>query len=442
MGRQGGENKTGSEASELELQSRWFAGEFGREFTGTDGESVRIVQFGVWNHCAGPDFSDAAVSINGSPPLRGDIELDPEARDWEHHGHCENPAYENVVLHVFENTGTRRRFTRTASHKHIVQVQLRPAAPSPALPLPMAHSGRCACLLGNVPLDQLRHILLEAAEFRFRRKASALARMSEAHSTNESLYQALAMGLGYPNNQLPFRLLTQRLSLTQTTQDPKETEALLFGLSGLLPSEPFKSFDPHAKEYLKTLWARWWIHRASLHHLILPSSLWRLKGQRPANHPLRRIGALASLIHHWRAIKSSVAKADWKTLCRILQAMTHPFWTQHHTFLSKATTRPLALLGTERINELLLNVLLPFGGQWDTYLKIKTTTVNLKARIASARLLAHRPDVRELLRKAAYQQGLLELYEVYCCKDASDCSACPFPEQALKNIRGGVFSTT
>ncbi|MCB1062361.1 MAG: hypothetical protein KDN20_05485, partial [Verrucomicrobiae bacterium] len=34
---------------ELEVQARWFAGEFGRQFVSPDGESVEIVQFGHWN---------------------------------------------------------------------------------------------------------------------------------------------------------------------------------------------------------------------------------------------------------------------------------------------------------------------------------------------------------------------------------------------------------
>src|SRR5438067_424438 len=35
--------------SELELQARWFAGDFGREFVSTNGDQIDIVQFGVWN---------------------------------------------------------------------------------------------------------------------------------------------------------------------------------------------------------------------------------------------------------------------------------------------------------------------------------------------------------------------------------------------------------
>src|ERR1700757_4100483 len=51
--------------SELELQARWFAGDFGREFVSTNGDQIDIVQFGVWNREAGPDFRDAVIRVNG-----------------------------------------------------------------------------------------------------------------------------------------------------------------------------------------------------------------------------------------------------------------------------------------------------------------------------------------------------------------------------------------
>ena len=46
---------------EIELQAQWFGGEFGRAFTGTEGEKIEIVQFGHWNRGAGPDFTEVAV---------------------------------------------------------------------------------------------------------------------------------------------------------------------------------------------------------------------------------------------------------------------------------------------------------------------------------------------------------------------------------------------
>src|SRR5947208_17120124 len=77
--------------NELELQARWFAGEFGRKFQTLTGEPVEIVQFGFWNREAGPDFQDAAARIADGPILHGAIEIDLLDRNWELHGHATNP---------------------------------------------------------------------------------------------------------------------------------------------------------------------------------------------------------------------------------------------------------------------------------------------------------------------------------------------------------------
>jgi hypothetical protein len=55
--------------NELELQARWFAGEFGRKFQTVAGESVEIVQFGFWNREAGPRFSGCRYPTRRWPNL-------------------------------------------------------------------------------------------------------------------------------------------------------------------------------------------------------------------------------------------------------------------------------------------------------------------------------------------------------------------------------------
>src|SRR5438067_1910546 len=87
--------------NELELQARWFAGEFGRKFRTLAGESVEIVQFGFWNREAGPDFQDAVVRIGDGPAVRGTVEIDLPDRNWALHGHATNPAFDYTTLHVF-----------------------------------------------------------------------------------------------------------------------------------------------------------------------------------------------------------------------------------------------------------------------------------------------------------------------------------------------------
>ncbi|MBO0695306.1 MAG: DUF2851 family protein, partial [Verrucomicrobia bacterium] len=112
--------------SELELQARWFAGDFGKHFISTAGDKVEIVQFGTWNREAGPDFGDAAIRINGGDPIRGCIEIDLLDRSWETHGHATNPAFDQTVLHVFVEKSDREFFTRTRSNRNVLQIHIDP----------------------------------------------------------------------------------------------------------------------------------------------------------------------------------------------------------------------------------------------------------------------------------------------------------------------------
>ncbi len=415
-------------SGELELQARWFAGEFGRQFRGTEGESVEIVQFGVWNRSAGPDFVEAAVSIQGAAPVRGAVEIDPDVRDWERHGHGANPSYEEVVLHVFQTSPPGRFFSRTATHRMVPQVHL-PSIKNERPPSGvLAHAGRCAPVLAVLPMEQLRLTLCEAARWRFERKAALLAQTAEVHGWNESLFQSLATGMGYPNNQLPFRLLSQRVPLRKLIPNPAAAEALLFGVAGFMPAPDLSPLPPGSRGHARQLWEHWWQYRASHQALEIPRSIWRLNGQRPANHPMRRLGALAVLLRHWRTLRRLVQEADWKRLRTFLGGLQHPYWSHHYSFASGPSPRPIALLGDERINELLANSLLPLAGDWETLLKMPAGSLNQRNRVAAARLLAKHAEARKLLRKTVFQQGLLELYEQFCSKDASDCRDCPFPE--------------
>src|SRR5687767_885505 len=154
--------------SELELQARWFAGDFGRSFTSVAGDQVEIIQFGTWNREAGPDFSDAVVRINDDDPIRGTIEFDLADRSWETHGHSTNAAFDDAVVHVFVQQSERLFFTRTKSNRNVPQVRVDPAT----LPdkfsanVPLAQPGRCQAPLKDLSQEQLESILTAASQFR------------------------------------------------------------------------------------------------------------------------------------------------------------------------------------------------------------------------------------------------------------------------------------
>ena len=111
--------------SELEYQALWYAGAFGSNFRATNGSLVEVIQFGFWNREPGPDFVNAVIRTDGAQEFKGDIELDINVADWERHGHGDNPAFRNVVLHLFLQNSGSDFFTRTIDHREVVQVQLK-----------------------------------------------------------------------------------------------------------------------------------------------------------------------------------------------------------------------------------------------------------------------------------------------------------------------------
>lgn len=425
------------DAPEVEIQARWFAGEFGTEFRTTRGDALRVVQFGVWNHEAGPDFADAAISLNGGAPLRGSIELDTDARDWERHGHSTNPDYENVALHVFLTRGDAVFFTRTPAHREVPQLHLdlRALAADAPNPQPMAKPGRCAAPLRDLPREKVGAILEAAAQFRLQKKGARLMRLRALHGSDEALFQMLAETLGYKANKLPFTLLAQRLPLRLLFQRREEADALLFGVSGFLGASDLAKFDPQTRGYLRGLWEKWWRCRAEFSRLEIAPALWRMGGQRPANHPHRRVAALARMAAHWPGIRALAHRCDPAEIRRFFAALRDEYWDAHFTLTSRPAAARMALIGEARVADMLANVFFPLAllndpARWESFRALPAPLSNKRVEIAAVRLFGGDGALKnELLKTAAHQQGLLQIHEDFCQQDNSDCARCPFPRQ-------------
>lgn len=425
--------------NELELQARWFAGEFGKTFVSTTGQNVEIIQFGTWNRESGPDFRDAAVRIGDAAPIRGSVEIDLLDRSWETHGHAANPAFEDTVLHVFVEKSDRDFFTRTPTNRNVVQIQIDPSVLPQAFAanVPLARPGRCQAPLKNLPEDRVRSILQGASQFRLRKKAALIRTKIESHGRDEAIYQEIAAALGYKENKLAFTLLAQRLPLGVLRDYSGEGEALLFGLAGILDSPDLRTYKGAVRTYLRQLWDCWWPHREQMQRMILPAKAWRLTGTRPANHPQRRLAALALLASHWPAFLRAANRCSTAAIRRFFADLRHPFWDTHYTIVAEPMKKPIALIGESRASEILANVMFPFwtclgADVWPEYSKLPASLSNRRLETGAARLFGDDPHRNEFLRTVAHQQGLLQIYEDFCLQDNSDCAHCPFPEQMQK----------
>lgn len=430
--------------TEMELQSLWFSGAFGSEFTTTDGRTLRIADFGVWNSGAGPDFTGCAIVIEGQT-VRGDIELDPDARDWERHSHGANENFNRVVLHLFMHAPEERFYTRTSTHHEVPQVLLStgmlPEGVKPRRHLATARLGRCALPLREMELARVQSIIESAAQHRLEIKSKRLHRSVAAQGREQAVYQALAQTMGYRNNQQPFAILSQRLPLKKILQlDALQREAWLFGVSGFLESVRSEDTEPATRSYLRQLWSEWWKLRGGVERWLGDRQLlrWKLNAIRPGNHPQRRLGALAALLRSWSAIITPLADATrWSQVAwrESLLGLNHEFWTTHYTLLSEEAAKPVALIGETRVQEMLANVAYPLlvperTRLWAEYLELPALLDNQKVRRAVLRLFGEESTRgNDFTRRLHHQQGLLQIYEDFCLEDDSACADCPFPER-------------
>jgi Protein of unknown function (DUF2851) len=427
--------------NELELQARWFAGDFGKHFVSTTGDEIDIVQFGTWNREAGPDFRDAAIRINGNEPIRGCIELDVSDRSWETHGHATNPAFEETVVHVFVEKSGHEFFTRTKSNRNVPQICIDLTALPDAFSVnvPLARPGRCQAPFKNLSEERVHSVLDAAAQFRLQQKAARIRNKIDTHGRDEALFQEIAAALGYKENKLPLALLAQRAPLKLLRAKSQDGEAMLFGIAGFLQTADLDVYKRSTREYVRQLWDRWWPYRDELQRLILPAKVWRISSTRPANHPQRRLAALAMLAHDWPGVRRRLSKAiaggTLATTAReFFRDLDHPFWNFHYTLAADPSPKKMAVIGESRVADILANVLFPFWlaedvKVWPAYALLPAPSSNRRLETAATRLFGNDPRRTQFLKTVAHQQGLLQIYEDFCMKDNSDCAQCPFPEQ-------------
>jgi len=440
-----------SAPSELEVQALWFEQYHRPVLTIDDGRTVEIIQPGFWNHGGGPDFTQAAVRFRkddrpDEAVTVGNVEVHLRPSDWSVHGHHSDPAYDGTVLHVvWEDRSAKSFFPATSSFRRVPQVvlssqlvaswaELQPLCASLLRqPLPDSTPGRCSQVLAELPAERLLEILRAAGLFRLRQKAQRWSWRRRLTNPEQALHEALAEALGFHANQVPMRLVAQRLPWTKLRGlDHESRLAHLFGLAGFLPNESVTRLQAEPRSWLRKLWEIWWKARGELDYALLPKSQWKLAGQRPLNRPERRLAALAQIVPRIPDLLADMKARDAKGFGTILAAIRDPFWEKHATLTGSPLRAPCRLVGDERIEDILINVFWPMVSLEDPEaarraLSETSASPNSAARIATQRTLISALKPKQT-REALVQQGLLQIFRDYCQTDCSRCRDCTFPE--------------
>ncbi len=415
---------------EMEIQQLWAQGLLMVHGNTEHHGSVRILDAGQWNRGAGADFLRAEIEIGGEI-RRGDIEIDPEAQDWERHGHGVNPNFNGVVLHVVLTPPPRNWYTRDSLHREIPVLYLPPEIRQQASGQDPIREGihlpRCAAPLATMPLENIQSLLQAAAAHRAEKKRKIFRAKSRQCGTEQAWYEAFAETLGYSANKNAMRVLASRAPLKQING---REEAILFGVAGfLLPVLPEKA-DTATRNYHRSVWDAWWPvqHDFSLSEgREIP---WVYAATRPQNHPHRRVAALAAVAKEWSRVSPLLHAAGAKKLSELLANLRHPYWDMHYTLPSAPAKKRMALAGAARINDFLVNhvyVQDESEAAWQSYLAMKAVSLPGSISRTAQRLFGKREDVQAILRHYYAHQALLQIDADFCT--GSSCRTCLFPEQ-------------
>ena len=219
------------------------------ELQTTDGRSVEVIDPGLHNMHAGPDFFNAKVRIDGVMWV-GNVEIHERSADWFLHGHDTDAAYNNVVLHVAAVVDAD---VVTERGDHLPQVQLE--VPQHVLAnyrRLLAFDRYPPCRDAVLPLDSIkkRTWLSALLAERLNEKTEAIRRRVELFegSWEAAFFATMARSFGFGVNSEAFGQWAERLPLMQIAHhrdDPFQVEAMFMGMAGLLDE---RQMTPQTRE--------------------------------------------------------------------------------------------------------------------------------------------------------------------------------------------------
>ena len=403
-----------------------------KELKTTTGQQVEVIDTGLANTDAGPDFFNAKLKLDGVLWI-GNIEIHERSSDWFKHGHHADTGYNSVILHIASEIDTE---ISRSNGERIPQIQL--ICPEAVRTnykelLETASYPPCYRIIPSLS-PFTAHSWMSALQMeRFEQKATLLNERLKRCQGNweDAFFITLARNFGFGLNgdafetwahQLPFRAVDKHRN------DLFQIEAIFFGQAGILEDSDGDGYYLRLKkEYIYLQ------HKFEL--IPMNTSLWRFLRLRPTNFPHIRIAQLACLYHRAYGLLSRIMETETLQGVRdILKGGTSEYWLTHYTFGGSSPSRPKTLSNTS-LDLLIINTVVTFLYAYGLH---KGNRV-LCARAGSflEELKAENNYITRMWEQcgmkasnAADSQALIQLKKEYC--DKKKCLYCRIGYEYLK----------
>lgn len=401
-------------------------------FISSDGDEIEILNTGMLNSNAGPDFFNSKIKV-GNKTWAGNIEIHKSSSDWKKHKHHTDPAYNSIILHVVERIDCD---IYTQDERKIPQITIEipsNVASNYTQLLTSSFIIPCTNTLKNIPKIHLNNWLYALLVERLERKTNDIYTILDKfnNSWDETFYVLLARNFGFGLNSEVFERLALSLPyfyIQKHSDNIFQVEALLFGQAGLLED------DTILDDYFLQLKKEYHFLRRKYTLNNLDGFLFKSLRVRPQGFPQVRIAQLAAVLQESKRLFSHILEKEDENLLRLFfHINTSEYWQTHYTF-GKQSNKKTKYPGDSSINVILINTVAPILFAYG-----KKNNIEKYCTRALAILEDLKPEKNSLITEfkkhdinpinAADTQALIQLRKEYC--DKRKCLYCKVGYQIL-----------
>lgn len=399
----------------------------------TDGRVVEVLNPGVHNTDAGPDFIDAKVKLDGTVWV-GNVEIHQKTSDWFRHHHDTDAAYQNIILHVASDIDQPLFYPNGAEIPQLrLEVPLYVKENYATLRQNDARP-RCREVVGTLSTFLIHNWMTSLTLERFEERTRQIMQRREALDKNweDTLFVTLARNFGFGINGDAFEQWAHSIPMSAVAKhrdDLFQIEAIFFGQAGLLDGEGEDDYYLRLQKEYRYL-------RQKFTLTPMSASAWKFLRLRPQNFPHIRIAQLAMLYYEQRLNLSRLLNAEHLDEVNAL-LLTHvsDYWRTHYTFDSQPTKPMEKHLSPASIDLIIINCVAPMlftYGKYksDQHLCDRAFSLWEQLKAENNAIIRDWAAAGVPCENAADSQALLQLHRNYCMR--RDCLRCKFGYEYLK----------
>lgn len=402
-------------------------------FKTAEGMTLEVIDAGIYNTDAGPDFFNAKIRLDGQI-WAGNIELHCRSSDWYQHGHDTDSAYNSTILHVVEVVD--EPVVTDASGRLI---------PQWVMPIPdklydqyssfvkMEDPVPCLNKINTVPTIYLSDWTAALLTERLERKTQTILELLKTYrgDWNTVFYITLARNFGFGINNDAFERLAKSLPLKcvfHHAHSSFQTEALFLGQAGLLNERDLN------ERYYNCLNIEYQFLQKEHNLKPLESQIFKRLRLRPNNFPHVKIVQLSNFIRNSPRLFATMLEVDGINNFRALfDTDVSEYWQTHYHFRSESELRDKKL-GQTAVDILIINTVIPILFAYG--LSTDSAFYKGKAYTMLNELPPERNAVTHLFEHAGIKntcagdsQALIQLKREYC--EQKKCIFCRIGHRVL-----------